>query len=865
MNKMKHRKPPRIAQWLLSRIAWQQIRYSAIGDFEEQFNDICKTGGVLRGHLWYWGQVIISLPLFINDTFIGSLEMFRNYVIVALRNLRHHKGYSFINICGLAIGMASCLLISLYILDELSYDRYHKKADRIYRLVPDLITPDGPRKLAQSSPPMAPALQAAFPEVESQVRFMRRRGAYLAGENRFQEDQVYFADANIFDIFDATFLAGNPKTALKDPASVVITRHLAQKYFGGENPLNQIITAENGDQFTVKAVIENIPQSSHFRYDMIFSLQKIEQSNPELMAEWGALFFPSYVLLTEQADATLLTEKFPNMLETLLGKHHGFALSLQPLKSIYLHSNRRGENGPRGNAAMLYAFAGIAAMVLLLACVNFMNLTTARSTSRAKEVGVRKVIGAHRRQLARQFLSESVIISMLALFSGILICQLLLPAFNDFSGKQLSLMSHIKRGWFVLPLFAILTGLIAGGYPAVNLSRFLPVSVLKGRYTATASGRELRRGLVILQFSISVILITGTIVVFQQLDFLRGQNLGFDREQLFVADFRRDTDVQHRYETIKQALLTHPDVVAATASDRTPGAGVTSTSIAVINEGDTLGGIFGRYAVDADFIDTYHIKMAAGRGFSADFAADTATSVIINEAAVQHCGWNLPEDALGKIFIGGSGRAFNIIGVMKDFNFSSLHQEVEPLYLVIDPDRFRYFTLRLKPGDLMESVEALQDIWQTLIPQRPFKYTFLDEQLALQYRKEERFGNLVSIFAMLAIFIACLGILGLAAFEGQQRRKEIGVRKVLGASLAQVLMLLSKEFVKLVIIAVLIAWPIAFLVSEYWLQNFAYRTVIGMDAFLAGGIAALLISAAAISWQSLRAAAANPVDVLRNE
>ncbi len=540
--KKKSYKPPRIAEWLLSRIVWKQIRYSAIGDFEEQFNAICRTESVLKAHVWYWWQVMISLPSFVNDTITGSLEMFRNYVIVALRNLRKHKGYSFINISGLAIGMACCLMISLYVLDEFSYDRYHENADQIYRLVPDLVMPGGPRELAQSSPPMAPMLQSEFPEIAEYARFMKSSGLYLADENHFQEDQVFFTDPAVFKIFSYTFLAGDPQTALRDPASVVITERIARKFFGNSDPLNQIITAENSDVFTVTAVIEDIPASSHFTYDMLFSLKKMDQSNPELMTEWGALFFPTYVLLSKEADAAALAEKFPGFLEQYLGADNGFALFLQPLTDIYLHSNRRGENGARGNAVMLYIFIGIAMMILLLACVNFMNLTTARSASRAKEVGVRKVIGAHRRQLARQFLSESIIISFLALFTGIILCQLLLPAFNQFSGKNLSFqISGLGAGWLMLPLFAILTGLAAGGYPALNLSRFLPVLILKGAYKSTTSGRALRKGLVIFQFSISVVLMIGTIIVFQQLDYIRQQNLGFDSEQLLIADFRRDS------------------------------------------------------------------------------------------------------------------------------------------------------------------------------------------------------------------------------------------------------------------------------------------------------------------------------------
>lgn len=792
--------------------------------------------------------------------------MIRNNIVTALRSIFRQKGFAFINIAGLSIGIVCFLFIGLYVLDEFSYDRYHEKSERIYRVVPDLHTSSGVRELAQSGPPVAPGLRDEFPEISHSVRFLRGNGLFLIGEKRFQENQVLYADEDVFEVFTFPLIQGDPATALAAPNSVVISRDMAVKYFGSENPMAQVITRNDGTAFIVRGVMENLPANSHFRFDMLLSMHYLEQEAADLMSSWDAFIFPSYILLAENSTVEALEAKLPDFLARHHGPDYGVSLHLQPVTDIYLHSQRRGENGVRGSYSSLLIFISIALAILILACVNYVNLFTARAVDRAREVSIRKVIGAYRYQLVRQFLIESLMISVFAFLLAGLLYLLIQPLFVQLAGKTVSLaMASATPLLYLLPALVLLIAIFAGGYPAFHLSGFLSLDALKGGFSASSKGTRLRKGLVIFQFSITLMLLIGTLIVNKQLDHFRGQHLGFDSEEMLVINFRGNPAVVENYPVIRQALLAHPAVSAISASDRTPGGGVTSTGIAMVQDGDTLGGIFGRYAVDENFIDNYNIHLAAGRAFSPDFSTDDNEAVIINEAAVAYFGWSSPQESLGKTLIGIHDNESRVIGVVKDFNFNSLHSRIEPLYMIYAPERYRSLSLRLETTNLNRTITDLQAIWDRQVQAQPFNYFFLNQQLEKQYRAEERFSDVVAVFTALAIIIACLGILGLAAFEARQRTREIGIRKVLGASFAQLLALLSKDFIKLVLYANIIAWPLIYWFSGQWLQSFAYRADISIGIYLLAAAATLLLAIATISYLTFRAAMENPVKALRNE
>ncbi len=789
--------------------------------------------------------------------------MIKNYLKIALRNLKIHKAYSFINIFGLAIGMTYCILIALYVQDELSFDRYHENAACIFRLVPDLGTDTEPRRLAQGSPPMAPLIKAEFPEVVDAVRFSKTSGLFQYQDKQFQEDAVYFTDASIFNVFSFDLIKGNPEKILNSPNTLAINEKAALRYFGDEDPINKILIKENGDSFMVTGVFKNLPSNSHFTFDMLVSWATFAVVYPEYAESWGAFFVPTYLLLSESTDSTKLIAKLPEFLDRHVNPDWSVKLDLQPLTDIYLFSHRRGENGARGNATLLYILTGVAAFILLIASVNFMNLATARSISRAKEVGVRKVVGARRQQLIGQFMGEALFMSFTALFLAVGISLLLLPYFNDLTGKMLS-FGYNSAGVSVAPLLglAAVVGMIAGSYPALVLSGFKVTKVLKGAFKSSGHGKILRRGLVVLQFVISFILIVGTTVVYKQLHYIHNENLGFDKEQMLIIDFRGDPQVRKSAETVKEAFLSHPAIAKSSNSSRVPGKGATYTALVVNSDGETIDGIFAYYDIDFDFIENYGLEVVAGRPLLKEFVTDSLEAVLINESAVAFCGWISSEDAIGKSLDAGNGPR-KIVGVVKDFNYNSLHQGVEPMFLQIGAGR--YISLHLNSNRFSQVIPELEGIWENQVPHLPFNFFFLDQQLDLQYRAEMRFGAVIGMFAILAIFIASLGLFGLAAFSAEQRTKEIGIRKVLGASISQIVILLSKEITTLVIVAMVVASPIAFFASREWLHNFAFRTEIGIGIFLLAGLLTLIIAWLTVSLPAAKAALTNTAEVLKYE
>ena len=794
--------------------------------------------------------------------------MIKNNIKIAFRSLLKHKVFSFINIFGLAVSIAACFLIFLYVSLETSYDNFHSKADRIYRVVADVKTPTETIKSSLITSPVAINLKRDFPEIEEAVRIAPEGLLVKKGNIKFQEEKSVLADSTLFNVFDFPLVAGNKNTALVEPMSVVISQTAAKRYFGSANPMGQELQVTGAAiNAKVTGVMKDIPKNSQIEADMILSQSSSKQVSgfPMSDSEWTNHTNYTYILVKPHTDVKALAAKFPAFQEF----HHGEEakklqmqdyLSLEPLRDVYLHSKRGGFIS--GNINNVYIFSAIALFILLIACVNFINLTTARSAERAKEVGIRKVAGAVRFQLAKQFISESIIICLIAFVIAIVLSAIALPLFNQLAGKQIS-DSIFTNPLHIATLFvlSVFIGLAAGFYPSLVLSSFKPVSVLKGRFTTGTRGLILRKSLVIFQFTISIVLIVATIVVYRQLNYMRSQELGFSKEQTIVIN----TNYDKNKDAFKQSLSAIPGVLSSAYSSHVPGGGSNSAYSKVENKnGEMQKSNLDLYFVDFDYIKQYDLKLATGRGFSKDFATDSSQAMVINEAAAKMLGYTTPQEAIGRKF-DQWGRKGQIIGVLKDFHYKSLQQNVPPLVMRFEPWALGMISVKVSAANLPATLKAIGSKWGQLIPNRPFDYNFLDEFFDRQYRAEDHFGNLFFNFAVLAIFISCLGLLGLSSYSTMQRTKEIGIRKVLGANVTGIVNLLSIEFIKLVLIALVIAAPIAWFGMNKWLEDFAYRTNITWWIFGLAGLVSVVIAFSTISFQAIKAAIANPVKSLRTE
>ncbi len=793
--------------------------------------------------------------------------MLQNYLRVALRHLRKNKVATAINVGGLALGLACAFFILGFVQDERSYDHFHENADRIYRLVADQYTAADTAYVAITSAPMGPALAAEFPAVQRAVRLYPTSALFERGSRRFQEEQVFYADSTLFDVFTFPLLSGDSKIALREPYSVVLTEATARKYFGEEDALGQTLLLDGEQPYTVTGVMAPIPHNSHLQFEALLSHTSWESEEDN----WFWFGWHTYLLLPPAYDAAVLKRELPGFMERHVGERmreigFSFALSLQPLKRVYLNAGREGAMGPVGSATNLYIFSAIALFTLLMAGVNFVNLSIARAASRAKEVGIRKVSGSTRAQLAGQFLSESVVLSLLALAMAAVLVLVFREPYTAISGKTLDLYGGalVSHGAFLLWL-ALGVGLLAGIYPALVLSSFRPVVVLRGHYQTSARGAGLRKALVVVQFAITFGLLVGTGVVYTQLDYLKGKSLGVDAEQLLVLDFRSDESVRQRYESVQTEFVRIPGVEAASFSSVVPGVNPWNLTTSVEGvEGALRESNLDMYFVDHDFFRTFGVTAVAGRGFSRDFPSDAVNGYVVNTAAVQHFGWGTPEEALGKRMVRGEAEG-QVIGVVEDFHVESFHQTVGPLALQVRPTAYRFLTLRVGTAELPRTLEAVEDTWARVVPSRPLERFFLDDRFAEQYRAEERFGRVFGVFAALALVIACLGLFGLSAFTAQQRTKEIGVRKVMGATVTMIVALLSKDFAKLVLTAFVVAAPVAYFLMGNWLEGFAYHIMLGPGVFLLAGVGALFIALLTVSYHALRAATADPVKSLRSE
>jgi putative ABC transport system permease protein len=793
--------------------------------------------------------------------------MIKNYFKVAVRNLLRNRFFSFINIMGLAVGMTACSLIFRYVRYETSYDSFHTKADRIYRVVVDVTTPTKKIRTYACSAPVAINLKKDFPEVEDAVRLVSEPLLVRRAEAKFQERRTLLADSTFFRIFDFPLIKGDRNTALREPMSVVLSESAVKKYFGDSNALGRhVLLTDNGIDATVTGVMKDIPGNSQIQTDMLVSLSSYEQiyDAPKQDTMWRWHNYLTYILMRPKASAGVLGKK----LSAFMDFHDGAGerelkmlqtLSLEPLKDVYLRSDRGGM--VTGNAYNVYIFSIIAVFILLIACINFINLTTARSATRAKEVGVRKTAGATRSQLSGQFLGESVIICWMAFALTLLLGSLLMPWFNHLAGKEISPGTFTKptdvAGLFLL---STIIGMVAGIYPSLVLSSFKAVNALKGQISGV-QGLLLRKGLVAFQFAVSIVLIVGTIVVLQQMSYLRNQDLGFSGHQQMVIEAHDDKDG----DAFRQAISRIPGVLATTFSSALPGGEYGQRYATLENKaGDMQKTIINQFFVDFGFIRQYELKMMAGRAFSKSLGTDSA-NLIINESAVSLLGYSSPQEAIGKKYSIGE-RPGRIIGVCRNFNYTSLRENIQPMCLRVGwAHSMQKLSVKVTAANLAATIAAIEKNWNSIIPGKPFDYTFLDETFNAQYKSEGRFGNLFLNFAVLAIFISCLGVLGLASYSTLQRTKEIGVRKVLGASVANILRLLSADFIRLVLLAFFVAAPIGWYLMHKWLEGFAYRTSISWQVFVLSGGTALLVVMLSISYQAIKAAVANPVKSLRTE
>jgi putative ABC transport system permease protein len=813
--------------------------------------------------------------------------MLRNYIKIALRNLRRNKLFSAINIFGLALGLATCLVILLFVQHELSYDRYNEKADQIVRVVIRGVMQGGELKEGNIMPPVAKTMKRDFPEVLDATR-LRNMGMPRVsyGDKTFREDKIAFVDSNFFQVFTLPLLKGNAKSALSQPNSVVITRAVAKKYFGDADPIGKILEFKDAHAtLTVTGMIDAVPEASHFHFGFFAALSVLPESRSE---SWMDSNFYTYLVLPKGYDYRKLEAKLPQMMEKYAGpqmqkamgltmeqfraKGNSIGLYLQPLADIHLHSDVTLDLEPAGDIRYVYIFSAIAVFMLLIACINFMNLSTAGASKRSREVGIRKVLGSQRIELIRQFLAESLLLTIIAMALALGIVWLTLPFFNHLTQQQLTL--DLTRNAWALPgllLFGLLTGLLAGSYPAFFLSGFNPIAVLKNRNSGSGKSAGLRSGLVVFQFFISICLIVGTTVVYKQLSYIRHKKLGYDRDQVMVV--QESFWLGKNVDVFRQQLRQDPRVASVSASGYLPAGSTYNNNFFVSpDQNDKLVKTL-RYEVDQYYLGTLGMELAQGRNFSPAFGADSS-GAILNQTAVRAFGWDKQSDGVKtgsmKDVIGrtiskmdnGVKQTWHVIGVVKDFNFRSLHERITPVVMTLGGDNGTTI-VKVRTADVAGVLASTKKLWTGLKAEAPFSWSFLDDRFNDTYKAEQNVGLILTIFAGLTIFVACLGLFGLATFTAEQRTREIGIRKVLGADVLGIVRLLSTDFLKLVLLAFLLAAPVAWFAMNKWLEDFAYRISISWGVFLLAAFLALTITIITISFRAIRAATANPAATLR--
>jgi ABC-type antimicrobial peptide transport system permease subunit len=866
MNNQYH-KPSRLAWWILEKLFVYSDRYLIKEDLEEEYLTLLKTQGKSKAKRWIWQQTFFALSYYLRYLFSWRNLMMKNYIKISIRNIKKHKGYSLINISGLAVGMACCILILLWVKDELSFDQFHENADVIYRVTEHQYDSSGDYFPVAVTPwPLAEALKSDYAEIieSARLRILSGRLISYKGKKIYERDFVA-VDPSFLKIFSFPLAQGDISTALTEPNTILITKNAAARYFGKEDPIGKILTYNNTYDFKVIGVLENVPHNSHIQFDF---LVPFESTLREFgwTDSWGTNNYTTYIQLAENAFAQNISNKIYDYMRKIFERSRT-KLILQPLADIHLRSEYAIDlYGHTENSAIyVYAFSVIALFVLLIACINFMNLSTARSEKRSKEVGLRKVVGASRRNIITQFYGESLFITLISFLCAVALVYLFLPAFNNVSGKLLTIDS-IKEPQFILALFGIMliTGLVSGSYPALVQSSFKPIESLRGSglRISSQSGKSLfRRALVVTQFTLSIMLIVGTLIVHKQIHYMLDKELGYEKESMIF--FIKRANVRTQYDVFKSELLRDPNITGITSSSDVPTYTVHSTSAFSWEGKDAeTNFLIHQFSVDYEYIKTFNMNIIAGRDFSEEFPIDALTqSFIINETAVRAMALENPVGTKFTLYRNNG----QIVGVIEDFHFKSLQKEIEPLVLRIEPRRDSYVFVKFKSGKEQEAIASITRVYNSFNPEFPLQYSFLDEELERLYNSEQKTKTIFNYFTFIAIFISCLGLYGLASYMAQQKTKEIGIRKVLGASIMNIVTNLSKEFIFLVCVANAIAWPLAYIAMNSWLHNFAYRIQMDPLIFVSAGLVSTVLGLMTVSYHTIKSALANPVNSIRYE
>ena len=853
------RRPPCLAFWLFKRFLFPYTDVALVGDMEEEYQWIFDEKGAGAAQTWFRLQVFKSLPFMFKQILYWSGQMLTNYIKIALRNLRKHRGYSLINITGLAIGMACCILILLWVQDEMNFDRFHKNADDIYRVIQDINFSDHSTSWAINQGPLGPSLENDYPEIIDSCRMTGRGVTMTYGDMRFDE-VLGMIDGAIFSMFSFPLVSGDPDMALSTPQSIVFSEEMAKKYFPDEDPIGKTVRIDNRFDFVITGVMETMPLNSHFRYDFIIPFV-FGRKWGYTVDSWKNSSFNTYVQLRKGTPAEDVIEKISEHLFDKPTLEKDARLNLQPLKRIHLFSDFDYDS-PHGDIIYVRIFSIIAFLILLIACINFMNLTTARSENRAKEVGMRKVSGAYRFDIIKQFFGESILFAFLSLLLAVVLVKLLIPLFNQLSGKELA-FDLLSRSWIGLGLAAItlLTGMIAGSYPAFFLSSFHPARILKGKSAAGSRGGGFRKLLVVTQFTLTTLLIIGTILIGKQIDFMRNRKLGYDKDQLVYMDMRGD--MRKQLGTVKAELLADPNILGVTAASNPPTYGYYFSNSLWRWEGQGPDEEILMRAVfaDIDYFKVFGMEIQEGEGFTRELPLEDEFFTVINEEAARVMRL---ENPVGQWLASGESRG-TILGVVKDYHFAPLRTKIEPLIIIYQPPQSRVLFAKIRGGNIPATMRHIEKVWDKFAPEYNFRFTFLDQALDRLYRTEQRIGRISGAFSLLAILLSCLGLFGLASYMAERRTNEIGVRKILGASTPKLVFLLSKEMTKWVLAANIIAWPAAYFAVGKWLKGFAYQIDIELFPFVLAALLTFSIALITVSYQSIRAARSNPADSLRYE